>query len=40
VEHALRNLHDVSYVLVTHDERQASRLASQVVRIENGRIKR
>jgi putative ABC transport system ATP-binding protein len=40
VEDALRGLTGVSVIVVTHDEPQADRLASHVVRIENGRIER
>jgi putative ABC transport system ATP-binding protein len=40
VEDALGGLTGVSVVLVTHDESQAERLVSHVVRIENGRIRR
>jgi putative ABC transport system ATP-binding protein len=40
VEHALRNLRDVSYVLVTHDAQQADRLTDRTVRLEAGRVER
>jgi putative ABC transport system ATP-binding protein len=40
VEHALQNLRDVSYVLVTHDAQQADRLTERTVRLEAGRVKR
>jgi putative ABC transport system ATP-binding protein len=40
VEHALRNLRDVSLVLVTHDSQQADRLTDRTIRLEQGRVKR
>jgi len=40
VEDALGRLGGVSFVVVTHDEQQAERLASHVVRLEDGRIRR
>jgi ABC-type sulfate/molybdate transport systems ATPase subunit len=39
VEETLRGLRGVSLVVVTHDEAQAERLASQVVRLEEGRVR-
>jgi putative ABC transport system ATP-binding protein len=39
VEHALRNLRDVSFVLVTHDARQAERLTERTIRLEDGRVR-
>jgi UDP-glucose/iron transport system ATP-binding protein len=38
VEGALRNLHGVSVVLVTHDGAQAERLAERTVRLHEGRV--
>jgi putative ABC transport system ATP-binding protein len=38
VEEALRGLHDVSYVLVTHDAAQAERLTERTIRLEEGRV--
>jgi ABC-type phosphate transport system ATPase subunit len=38
VEHALRNLRDVSLVLVTHDADQAERLAERTVRLREGKV--
>jgi putative ABC transport system ATP-binding protein len=38
VEHALRNLHGVSLVLVTHDPNQAERLADRTIRLSAGRV--
>ena len=38
VEDALRNLHEVSLVLVTHDRGQAERLAERTVELEAGRV--
>jgi putative ABC transport system ATP-binding protein len=40
VEHALRDLHDVSYVLVTHNAEQADRLTERTIRLEQGRVLR
>jgi putative ABC transport system ATP-binding protein len=40
VEHALRNLHDVSYVLVTHNAEQADRLTERTIRLEEGTVRR
>ena len=40
VEDALRNLHEVSLVLVTHDRGQAERLADRTIELEAGRISR
>jgi putative ABC transport system ATP-binding protein len=40
VEDALRNLRDVSLVLVTHDARQADRLAERIFHLEEGRVRR
>jgi UDP-glucose/iron transport system ATP-binding protein len=40
VEHALRNLHDLSYVLVTHNAEQADRLTERTIRLEQGRVHR
>jgi ABC-type phosphate transport system ATPase subunit len=40
VEDALRSLRDVSLVIVTHDRAQAERLASHIVRLENGQVKK
>ena len=39
VEHALRNLHDLSYVLVTHNADQADRLTERTIRLEEGRVR-
>jgi putative ABC transport system ATP-binding protein len=39
VEDALRNLRDVSLVLVTHDPQQAHRLADRTIHLEAGRIR-
>ena len=39
VEAALRNLRDVSYVLVTHDAQQADRLTDQTIRLDQGRLR-
>ena len=39
VEDTLRRLGGVSLVVVTHDEAQAERLASQVVRLDEGRVR-
>jgi putative ABC transport system ATP-binding protein len=39
VEDALRNLHEVSLVLVTHDRAQANRLADRTIELEAGRIR-
>jgi UDP-glucose/iron transport system ATP-binding protein len=38
VEDALRNLNEVSLVLVTHDRGQAERLAERTVELEGGRV--
>jgi putative ABC transport system ATP-binding protein len=38
VEDALRNLHGVSLVLVTHDREQADRLAERTIELEAGRV--
>jgi putative ABC transport system ATP-binding protein len=38
VEEALRGLHDVSFVLVTHDAAQAERLTERTIRLEEGRV--
>jgi putative ABC transport system ATP-binding protein len=38
VEDALRNLHGVSLVLVTHDRAQADRLTERAVELEGGRV--
>jgi putative ABC transport system ATP-binding protein len=38
VEDALRNLHGVSLVLVTHDRAQADRLTERAIEIEGGRV--
>ncbi len=38
VEDALRNLHGVSLVLVTHDRGQAERLAERTIELEAGRV--
>jgi putative ABC transport system ATP-binding protein len=38
VEDALRDLHDVSFVLVTHDGEQAERLAERTIKLEAGRV--
>jgi putative ABC transport system ATP-binding protein len=38
VEDALRNLRDVSLVLVTHDAGQAERLAERTVRLRDGKV--
>jgi UDP-glucose/iron transport system ATP-binding protein len=38
VEHALRNLRDVSLVLVTHDAQQAERLSDRTIRLRDGRV--
>jgi putative ABC transport system ATP-binding protein len=38
VEDALRNLHEVSLVLVTHDRAQADRLAERTIELEAGRV--
>ena len=38
VEDALRDLRDVSYVLVTHDPAQASRLTDHTLRLTAGRV--
>jgi UDP-glucose/iron transport system ATP-binding protein len=38
VEDALRNLHGVSLVLVTHDRGQADRLAERTIELEAGRV--
>jgi putative ABC transport system ATP-binding protein len=38
VEHALRNLRDVSLVLVTHDAQQADRLAERTIGLREGRV--
>ncbi len=40
VEDALRNLHEVSLVLVTHDRGQAERLAQRTVELDGGRVTR
>jgi UDP-glucose/iron transport system ATP-binding protein len=40
VEDALRDLRDVSLVLVTHDAQQADRLSDRTLRLEAGRVKR
>jgi putative ABC transport system ATP-binding protein len=40
VEDALRNLHGVSLVLVTHDRAQADRLAARTIELEAGRVGR
>ena len=40
VENALRNLRDVSLVLVTHDAGQAERLAERTIHLEDGRVRR
>ena len=39
VEDALRNLHEVSLVLVTHDRGQAERLAGRTIELEAGRVR-
>ena len=39
VEDALRNLRDLSYVLVTHDRGQADRLAQSTIELDHGRLK-
>ena len=39
VEDALRNLGDVSLVLVTHDAQQADRLTERTIRLDQGRVK-
>jgi putative ABC transport system ATP-binding protein len=39
VEDALRNLGDVSLVLVTHDAQQADRLTERTIRLDHGRVK-
>ena len=38
VEDALRNLHGVSLVLVTHDRAQADRLTERAIELEGGRV--
>jgi putative ABC transport system ATP-binding protein len=38
VEDALRNLHGVSLVLVTHDRAQADRLTERAITLEEGRV--
>jgi UDP-glucose/iron transport system ATP-binding protein len=38
VEHALRNLRDVSLVLVTHDSQQADRLTERAIQLREGRV--
>jgi putative ABC transport system ATP-binding protein len=38
VEDALRNLHGVSLVLVTHDRGQADRLADRTIELDAGRV--
>jgi len=38
VENALRNLRDVSLVLVTHDAQQADRLTERTIRLREGRV--
>jgi ABC-type phosphate transport system ATPase subunit len=38
VENALRNLRDVSLVLVTHDAQQAERLTERTIRLREGRV--
>jgi ABC-type phosphate transport system ATPase subunit len=38
VENALRNLRDVSLVLVTHDAQQAERLTERTIRLREGRL--
>jgi putative ABC transport system ATP-binding protein len=40
VEDALRNLHELSLVLVTHDRAQAGRLADRTIELEAGRVRR
>ena len=40
VEDALRNLHGVSLVLVTHDRGQADRLTERAIELEGGRVAR
>jgi len=40
VEGALRNLHGVSLVLVTHDRAQADRLTERAIELEGGRVAR
>ena len=40
VEQALRNLRDVSLVLVTHDAGQAERLAERTIHLEEGRVRK
>jgi putative ABC transport system ATP-binding protein len=40
VEEALRNLRDVSLVLVTHDAGQADRLAERTFHLEEGRVRK
>jgi UDP-glucose/iron transport system ATP-binding protein len=40
VEDALRNLHGVSLVLVTHDRAQADRLTERAIELEGGRVAR
>ena len=40
VENALRNLHGVSLVLVTHDRAQADRLTERAIELEGGRVAR
>jgi putative ABC transport system ATP-binding protein len=39
VEHALRNLRSVSYVLVTHNSEQAKRLSERTIRLEDGMVR-
>jgi ABC-type phosphate transport system ATPase subunit len=38
VEDALRNLREVSLILVTHDAQQANRLAERTVQLQDGRV--
>jgi putative ABC transport system ATP-binding protein len=38
VEDALRELHGLSFVLVTHDREQAERLAERTIKLEAGRV--
>jgi putative ABC transport system ATP-binding protein len=38
VEDALRDLHGLSFVLVTHDREQAERLAERTIKLEAGRV--
>jgi UDP-glucose/iron transport system ATP-binding protein len=39
VEHALRGLRNVSYVLVTHNADQADRLTERTIRLEDGSVR-